>query len=62
MIAFAKIYFLIFGLLTLAGGIMGYVKANSVASLIAGGLSGILLMAGAWMMDSSARPILMGWG
>jgi uncharacterized membrane protein (UPF0136 family) len=62
MIAFAKIYFLIFGLLTLAGGIMGYVKANSVASLIAGGLSGILLMAGAWMMDSSARPILMGLG
>ena len=28
----AKIYFIIFGLLTIAGGIMGYVKAGSVAS------------------------------
>ena len=31
----AKIYFIIFGLLTIAGGIMGYVKAGSVASIIA---------------------------
>jgi uncharacterized membrane protein (UPF0136 family) len=62
MIAFTKIYFLVFGLLTLAGGIMGYVKANSMASLIAGGVSGILLIAGALMMGSNARPILMGLG
>ncbi len=62
MIAFAKIYFLVFGLLTLAGGIMGYVKANSLASLIAGGLSGILLVAGALMMGTNTRPILMGLG
>ena len=62
MIAIAKIYFLVFGLLTLAGGIMGYVKANSLASLVAGGLSGILLIAGALMMASNARPILMGLG
>ena len=62
MIAFAKIYFLVFGLLTLAGGIMGYVKANSVPSLIAGGLSGILLAVGALMLGSNARPILIGLG
>ena len=31
----AKIYFVIFGLLTIAGGIMGYVKARSVVSVIA---------------------------
>ena len=32
----AKIYFIIFGLLTIAGGILGYVKAGSTASIIAG--------------------------
>ena len=32
----AKIYFIIFGLLTIVGGIIGYVKAGSTASIIAG--------------------------
>src|SRR5437773_2187151 len=32
----AKIYFIIFGLLTIAGGVVGYVKAGSVASAGAG--------------------------
>ena len=36
----AKIYFVIFGLLTIAGGIVGYVKAGSVASVIAGAITG----------------------
>ena len=40
----AKIYFLIFGVLTIAGGIMGYVKARSVVSVIAGTTTGILLI------------------
>ena len=62
MIAFAKIYFLVFGLLTLAGGIMGYVKANSMASLVAGGISGILLIAGALLMATNVRLMLMGLG
>jgi uncharacterized membrane protein (UPF0136 family) len=31
-----KIYFIIFGVLTIAGGIIGYVKAGSVPSIIAG--------------------------
>ena len=31
----AKIYFIAFGVLTIAGGIFGYVKADSVASIIA---------------------------
>lgn len=47
-------YFLLFGLVTLLGGVMGYVKAKSVASLLAGGLSGALLLGAACLLPS--RP------
>lgn len=36
-----------YGVLSLAGGVMGYVKAKSRASLIAGGVSGLLLLGSA---------------
>ncbi|MGH8099740.1 MAG: TMEM14 family protein, partial [Chthoniobacterales bacterium] len=42
MLTPAKIYFLIFGVLTIAGGIIGYVKAGSTPSIIAGSITGIL--------------------
>ncbi len=35
---------LLFGLLTIVGGVIGYIKAGSTASLIAGGVSGTLLI------------------
>ena len=47
-----KIYFLVFGLLTIAGGVMGYVKASSTASLIAGGISGALLIVAALLLPT----------
>jgi uncharacterized membrane protein (UPF0136 family) len=50
MIGPAKIYFIIFGLLTIVGGVMGYVKAGSTASLIAGSISGILLLVAAFLL------------
>lgn len=46
----AKIYFIIFGILTIAGGIIGYVKAGSTASIIAGSISGVLLLLAALLM------------
>jgi uncharacterized membrane protein (UPF0136 family) len=46
----AKIYFVIFGLLTIVGGIIGYVKAGSVASIIAGGIAGVLLLVAAFLL------------
>ncbi|HZS16761.1 MAG TPA: TMEM14 family protein [Candidatus Udaeobacter sp.] len=46
----AKIYFIVFGVLTIAGGIIGYVKAGSVASVIAGSITGILLLVGAFLL------------
>jgi uncharacterized membrane protein (UPF0136 family) len=46
----AKIYFIVFGVLTIVGGIIGYVKAGSVASVIAGSITGILLLVGAFLL------------
>jgi uncharacterized membrane protein (UPF0136 family) len=46
----AKIYFVVFGVLTIAGGIVGYVKAGSVASIIAGSISGVLLLVAAFLL------------
>ena len=46
----AKIYFIIFGILTIAGGIVGYVKAGSMASIIAGCIAGVLLLVAAFLL------------
>ena len=40
----AQIYYYLFGLVAIAGGVIGYTRANSKASLIAGGASGALLI------------------
>lgn len=53
MIGPAKIYFIVFGLLTIVGGVMGYVKAGSTASLIAGSVSGILLLLAAFLLPGN---------
>ena len=45
-----KVYYLLFGAITIAGGIIGYVKARSFPSLVAGGLSGLMLIVGALMI------------
>ena len=53
MIGPARIYFIIFGLLTILGGVIGYVKAGSTASIIAGSISGILLLIAAWLLPGN---------
>jgi uncharacterized membrane protein (UPF0136 family) len=50
---------LIYGILIAAGGVMGYVKAHSMPSLIAGGVSGIALVAAAVAMMKGAYSA--GW-
>ncbi len=40
----AQVYYYLFGLIAIAGGAMGYARAKSKASLIAGGVSGALLI------------------
>src|SRR5204863_10102229 len=51
----AKIYFIIFGVLTIAGGIVGYVKAGSAASIIAGSITGVLLLVAAFLLPEYRR-------
>ena len=46
----AKIYFIVFGALTIIGGIVGYIKAGSVASIIAGSITGVLLLVAALLL------------
>ncbi len=46
----AKIYFIVFGILTIAGGVVGYIKAGSVASIVAGGITGVLLLVAALLL------------
>jgi uncharacterized membrane protein (UPF0136 family) len=50
MIGPTKIYFIVFGLLTIVGGVMGYAKAGSTASIIAGSIAGILLLIAAFLL------------
>ncbi|MBV9128058.1 MAG: TMEM14 family protein, partial [Verrucomicrobia bacterium] len=50
MFLFAKIYFLVFGLITIASGLTGFFKAGSKASLIAGGILGVLLLVAAYLV------------
>lgn len=54
MLAPTKIYFIVFGLLTIAGGIMGYAKAGSTISLISGSISGLLILIAAFLLRGNA--------
>lgn len=49
------LYEMLFGLLTLVGGIIGYSSAGSWVSLAAGGVAGIILIFGALKMQKGAR-------
>ena len=61
MIDVTKIYYFIFGALTIAGGVMGFVKSKSAASLIAGGLCGVLLLiAGLMLRDKPQAGLILG--
>lgn len=60
LLLFARYFFLAFGLLTIIGGIMGYVKAQSMASLIAGGVLGALLIAAGVLLHGVGTGLLIG--
>lgn len=61
-IPFAAITTLVFGILAIGGGAMGYKQAGSQVSLISGLISGLLLLIGAYLLfgGSPAGPTLSG--
>ena len=52
---FAVITVAVYGLFSLVGGVIGFVKAKSKASLVAGTVSGVLLLGSAYGMTQSVR-------
>ena len=54
-----KVVLLIYGILMLGGGVMGYVKAHSKPSLIMGIISGILIFIGVYLLGSNAKTGMM---
>ena len=59
MLSATKVYFIIFGLLTITGGIVGYVKAGSVISIVAGSISGLLLVVAAFLLPDHKTASLI---
>lgn len=60
MIDFIKIYYLVFGALTILGGVIGFAKAKSRASLIAGSITGLaLIVSGILVAQGSVVPGLI---
>ena len=63
MLEIAKNYYFVFGGLTIVGGIMGFVKKTSYVSLLAGALSGVmLLIAALWIKDKPQNGLMLGGG
>ncbi len=59
MIKVTTFYYFIFGVLTILGGVIGYVNKKSVASLVAGGISGALLLLAGYLVPLRFQPGLM---
>jgi uncharacterized membrane protein (UPF0136 family) len=53
-----KLYYFIFAVLTIVGGVMGFVKARSAISLWSGIISGLILVIASTFLPD--RPIIAG--
>ena len=60
MLDFVRVYFFAFGAFTIVGGVLGWVKARSSASLVAGAVFGALLLLAGYLVGRGGRsgPIL----
>lgn len=59
MLTAARLYFFVFAAFTAAGGLMGFIKAQSKASLFAGVISGLLLAASGYLIPIKTTPGLI---
>ncbi len=55
MLDVARIYLFVFGALTIVGGVVGYLKAKSTPSLVAGGLAGIALIVAGYLVGTTGK-------
>jgi uncharacterized membrane protein (UPF0136 family) len=56
-----NVYWVVYGVLIILGGVMGFVKAKSKASLIAGTISGVLILASGYGIAHGIKAwILVG--
>jgi uncharacterized membrane protein (UPF0136 family) len=55
MFELARLYLFAFGAFTVAGGVIGFVKAKSTASLVAGGFAGALLLLSGYLVGTVGR-------
>lgn len=62
MLDLVRIYLFVFGAITVVGGVIGFVKAKSRASLIAGGISGAALIAAGAMIGGANTTMALGLG
>ena len=49
------IFLVVYGMFCEIGGIIGFIKVKSTASLIAGGISGLILLICAWLLHQGSR-------
>jgi uncharacterized membrane protein (UPF0136 family) len=54
-----QIYFVVFGALTIVGGVIGYVKAQSVPSIVAGAITGVLLLLAGYLLPQNRTAALV---
>lgn len=61
-LSIAPVLTLLYGILSIVGGVIGYKQAGSKVSLISGCVSGLLLLIGAYLMFGGAQfgPVISG--
>lgn len=62
MLDLVRIYLFVFGAITIAGGVIGFVKAKSRASIIAGGISGAALLAAGALAGGPNTTVALALG
>jgi uncharacterized membrane protein (UPF0136 family) len=62
MLHLVQMYLFVFGAITVAGGVIGFVKAKSKASIIAGGISGALLVVAGALVGGANTTVALALG